>query len=146
VPGIVDGSRLLLDTSTFIYYLDANPAYEARARELIDGIQHGRFAGFASTLVLAELLVPYYRAGDERRADELRDTLTSSTNLRIVSASARICAEASRLRAQLGLRTPDAVHAATAIHAKAQVFVTNDSRLKRLSAVGLDVWLFDEHR
>jgi predicted nucleic acid-binding protein len=143
--GIASGSRLLLDTSAFIYYLDAHPVYEGRAREIVAGIQAGRFSGFASALVLSELLVPYFKAGDERRAAELREAVTSSANLRVVPAGAQISTEAARLRARFGLRTPDAVHAATALHSNADVFVTNDARLRRLREVGLDVWLFDEH-
>jgi predicted nucleic acid-binding protein len=39
---------------------------------------------------------------------------------------------AARLRARYGLRTPDAIHLATAVAARAEAFVTTDRRLARV--------------
>jgi predicted nucleic acid-binding protein len=52
--------------------------------------------------------------------------------------------EASRLRALYGLRTPDAIHAATALRSSADGILSNDKRLSRLTAEGLQLWLFDD--
>jgi len=43
--------------------------------------------------------------------------------------------EAARLRAQHQLKTPDAIQLATAIHAGAQTFLTNDKRIRSLPAI-----------
>jgi predicted nucleic acid-binding protein len=52
---------------------------------------------------------------------------------------------AARLRAQYNLRTPDALHVATARNEGAEWLVTNDHRLRRVEAEGIRVWLFDDH-
>jgi len=51
--------------------------------------------------------------------------------------------EAARLRADHGLRTPDAIHGATAIVTQATGILTNDKWLKALTHEGLSAWLFD---
>jgi predicted nucleic acid-binding protein len=48
---------------------------------------------------------------------------------------AEIAHKVAELRAKFNLRTPDAIQLATAIHAKAQVFVTNDERLRKVKDV-----------
>ena len=44
-----------------------------------------------------------------------------------------MAAQAAALRARHGLRTPDAIHCATAIHAGCDAFLTNDAKLLRLA-------------
>jgi predicted nucleic acid-binding protein len=51
--------------------------------------------------------------------------------------------EAASLRADHGLRTPDAIHGATAIITRSSGILTNDKQLKVLAKVGLFIWLFD---
>ena len=52
--------------------------------------------------------------------------------------------DAARLRATYNLRTPDAIHVATALVGKADGIVTNDRRWRRLSREGLKIWMIDE--
>jgi len=61
-----------------------------------------------------------------------------------VEAGRRICEEAARLRGAYALRTSDAIHVATALARKADWFVTNDLKLKRVEKEGIEVWLFDD--
>jgi predicted nucleic acid-binding protein len=49
---------------------------------------------------------------------------------------------AARLRATTGLKTPDAIHAATALAAHNTLFLTNDSDFRRVP--GLPVTLLSE--
>lgn len=65
-------------------------------------------------------------------------------NIGVQPPDVSISLEAARLRATYNLRTPDALHAATALVAKADGIVTNDKRFKRLSREGLKIWMIDE--
>jgi predicted nucleic acid-binding protein len=48
--------------------------------------------------------------------------------------SADIANQSARLRARYNLRTPDAIHLATALAANADVFITNDRDLIRVES------------
>jgi len=134
---------VLLDTVTLIYFLEENERYTKKAEKILGRIESGQLQGVISSLVFAELLVPVYRSGDSNAATALSRQLINFQNLKVITLSTEISMEAARLRAGLGLRTPDAIHAATAIISQASGILTNDKRLKILSREGLRVWLFD---
>jgi predicted nucleic acid-binding protein len=138
------GAVVLIDSSAFIYLIDKDPSYFPAARRLFDRAQAGEITAMASTLVLAELLVPYYRSGDTAKANVISATLQSQRDLEFLPVSPRIAERAARLRGLYGLHTPDAVHAATALHARAGWLVTNDRKFRRVAAEGINVWLFDD--
>lgn len=138
------GAVVLLDSPAFIYLIDQDPAYYPKARALFERAQAGEIRAIASTLVLAELLVPYHGSGNAAKAGAVSATLQGQRDLEFMSASLRIAEGAARLRGLYGLHTPDAIHAATALHARADWLVTNDRRLRRVEAEGIDVWLFDD--
>ena len=50
--------------------------------------------------------------------------------------------DAARIRAQTGLATPDALHAATALSVDCTLFVTNDTDFRRVQ--GLPVAVLDD--
>lgn len=134
------GSLLGLDTVTIIYFLERHPAYYSTAREIFSCIEESRFAAVMSSLVFAELLVPAYRAGKPEEAERVMQILTAFPNLEIAPLTPAIAGEAARLRARYGVRTPDAIHLATAIDRKAAGFITNDIGLQRLQDE-LTIWM-----
>ena len=57
-------------------------------------------------------------------------TLMNYPNSKIIDVSVGISDVAAGLRAEHSIKTPDAIILATALHVKADGFVTNDTRLK----------------
>ena len=47
-----------LDTSVFIYHLEAHPTYLPLTKELLTGVQEGRWQAITSTITVMELTVP----------------------------------------------------------------------------------------
>ena len=140
---IPKGSRVLLDTVALIYFLEENVRYSKKAEKIFGRIESGELQGVMANLVFAELLVPLYRSGDPQAAVGLSNRLINFRNLEIITLTTEISREAARLRADHGLRTPDAIHGATAIITQASGILTNDKRLKVLTQEGLSIWLFD---
>jgi len=140
---IPDGSQVLLDTVAIIYFLEHDGPRQQLAADILTRIEQGKLKGVISSLALTELLVPTYRAGDTSQARKLANLLRNFHNLEMVPLTDEIAMEAARLRAMHGLRTPDAIHAATAMACKADGILTNDKRLRRMEREGLSVWLFD---
>lgn len=140
---IPNGSRVLLDTVALIYFLETNERYSIIAEEIFHRIETGELQGIMANLVFAELLVPLYRSGDSKAATGLANRLINFRNLEVVALTTEISMEAARLRAEYGLRTPDAIHGASAIVTRATGVLTNDKQLKILAREGLSIWLFD---
>ena len=140
---IPKGSRILLDTVALIYFLEENERYSKSAEKIFSRIESGQLQGVIASLVFAELLVPLYRSGDPQAATGLSNRLRNFRNLEAIPLTTEISMGAARLRADYGLRTPDAIHAATAISTQSTGILTNDKRLKVLSQEGLSIWLFD---
>jgi predicted nucleic acid-binding protein len=140
---IPKGSRVLLDTVALIYFLEENERHSKKTEKIFGRIESGELQGVMANLVFAELLVPLYRSGDPQAAAGLSNQLINFRNLEIIPLTTEISMEAARLRAEHGLRTPDAIHGATAIITQASGILTNDKRLMVLTQEKLSIWLFD---
>jgi len=125
-------ARMGLDSATIIYAIEKHPRYGPECTRLLAHLNAGRATGVLSCLVLTEVLTrPYMLGADDLRREYLA-TLTEAPGAELVPVDATIADVAAQLRARHGLRTPDAVHAATALCAGATVFVTNDRAFERL--------------
>jgi predicted nucleic acid-binding protein len=136
--------RIALDTSVFIYQLEANAKYLALADSIFAWVERAGHEAVTSTITMTELLVPSYRDGDEGTVDEFYGLLSTYPNLRWIAPDLETADLAARLRALHRMRTPDALQAATALRAHATGFITNDpifSRVDEFEAVILDQFL-----
>lgn len=91
---------------------------------------------------MTELLVHPYRESNEQRVDEFYGLLSTVPNLEWIAPSLQIADLAVRMRALYRLRTPDALQAATAVHAKATGLITNDPVFERVE--NLEVLVLDQ--
>jgi predicted nucleic acid-binding protein len=133
---------LALDTSAFIYHLEAHPTHASRLRPIFRQIEGGRCRGVSSTLTFLEVLVQPYRTGDDERRAALAALLASFPGVTWIPLDLAVADRAASLRARYRLRTPDAIQLATAVHVSADVFLTNDRDLRRVEEV--PVLLIDE--
>ena len=141
---IPSGSRIALDTVSFVYFLERHPTFYQFAKDLFERIEKGKIEAVASTLVLTELLVPAFRAEGSSKAQEVLRLLAHFPHLKFVKIDTTIAYEASRLRAETALRTPDALHLATALVQKVDWFITNDKAFSRLKNLPLKIGLFSD--
>jgi predicted nucleic acid-binding protein len=132
ISDIKDGASIALDTVVFVYFLERHIRHFSGIKQLFHRIEKGQINGFMSSLVYTELLIPAYRAGRSDLAMQTFNYLNHFPNLDTISVSPPISREAARMRATYGLRTPDAIHAATALHQKADLILTNDKHFNRI--------------
>jgi predicted nucleic acid-binding protein len=123
---------IAIDTNVFIYALEANPRYAELADHIFSWLEQGGHSGVTSTITMTELLVQPYRAGDEQRVDEFYGLLATYPNLDWIAPDLEIADMAARIRAMHGLRTPDALQAATAVRSHVTGLVTNDPVFERV--------------
>jgi predicted nucleic acid-binding protein len=133
--------RIALDTSIFIYQLEANVRYLAFTDYIFSWLERPGCKAVTSTITMTELLVQPHRDFDEQRVDEFYGLLSTYPNLDWIAANLEIADLAARIRAVHRLRTPDALQAATAVHTLATGLITNDpvfQRVKTFETLVLD--------
>ena len=124
--------RIALDTSVFIYQLEANARYLRLTDHIFSWLERPDSRAVTSTITMTELLVQPYQGSDEHRVDEFYGLLSTYPNLDWIAPNLEIADLAARLRALHRLRTPDALQAATAAHAAATALITNDAVFERV--------------
>jgi predicted nucleic acid-binding protein len=125
--------RIALDTSVFIYQLEANPRYATFTDHVFAWLEQTHHSAVTSTVTMAELLVAPYCAKDEQQVDEFYALLSTYPHLEWVAPSLEIADIAARIRAAHRLRTPDALQAATAVRSEATGMVTNDAVFEQVT-------------
>lgn len=127
--GWVDGLRgrtVALDTSPLIFFIERRQPYADLLRPFFQAVDRGDIRVVTSTVTLLEVLVHPLRHGDESLAHQYNDILLSSPHIFTVPVTPATAQAAAELRASSNLKTPDAIHLATAINYHADVFLTND--------------------
>jgi predicted nucleic acid-binding protein len=108
-----------LDSSAILTLLCADPGTEI-VRDRLERAERKSHTVFASTLTLTEIIASIARVhGEEAAREDLR--LIREMPLQFLSPSADDCAAAGWLRAQHKLSTADAIIAAQALAAKAEL-------------------------
>ncbi len=97
--------RIALDTSVFIYYLEANPSYVDLAGEVFSWLEHSPNTAVTSTLTMTELLVHPYRAANEPLVNQYYGLLSLFPNLEWIAPDLAIADTAARIHAHHRLRT-----------------------------------------
>lgn len=135
--------RVALDTCIFIYQWEAHPRYSPLTDCIFSSLEQSDLVAVASTITMTELLVHPYRDHDVVRVNELFGLFSTYPNLEWVAPHLEIAARAAEIRAQCGLRTPDALQAATAAQRNATAMITNDPIFKRVS--DFDVLVLEDY-
>jgi len=132
-----------LDTSIFIYHLEANPTYAPLTKRVFENMEGGKFKGVTSTITLMELTVLPWRLGHENVAREYEAVLVNFPNLSIVDVDRNVARLAAKLRADFSVTPADALQVSASLQAGAKAFLTNDKRLSGLQTI-IEVLILDD--
>jgi predicted nucleic acid-binding protein len=121
-----------LDTAPFIYLIEKHDVFLPVVEPVFAAIDGGRLAAVTSALTLLEVAVMPLRHGDMALARHYEALLSGSRGLELADISLEVVRDAAALRAATGVRTPDAIQLATALHRGCTSFVTNDRALPDL--------------
>ncbi|MCL4872321.1 MAG: PIN domain-containing protein [Anaerolineae bacterium] len=136
-----ESGLIYLDTSPIIYAVEKIPPYDQLLQPLWKPRQAAPPYFIGSELLLLETLVKPVQAGDELLQTAFRHFLYAH-ELQLIPISVAILETAVQLRATAKLKTPDAIHAATALRAGCDTFITNDPIFRRIP--NLSVIILDE--
>jgi uncharacterized protein len=133
--------KLYWDSCVVIYRLQAVEPWNRRVAAAMGPLEEVR-------LVVTELTRLECRTGplreNDREALALFDRFFARADIDTVSMSRTVFELATELRAQHRLKTPDALHLASAIAARCDEFWTNDRSLEKAAAGRLKITVFGE--
>ena len=132
-----DVGRLYIETAPLIYYVEENPTYIDRMDAIIEAVDNGGITAYSSVITLTEVLNHPMKTGDKKLVQKYRDILVNSGSYQLAAINVQVAQSAADLRARYNLRTPDALHVASAIHRHCDAFLTNDAGIKRVSELGI---------
>jgi len=128
-----------LDASALIYLVDVDSASRGAVQQVLQELaaEDPSLCLAASRLSLLECRVAPLRRGDQASLDRF-DALFAQPDLLWVELTAAVVEKATRLRAQHGLRTPDALQAACCLQLGPEaVMVTGDADFRRIPSLQL---------
>lgn len=114
-----------LDVNPIIYTVEKHPDYGPLLEPMWQAAQVGTIEVISSELAIMETLVGPLKSGDAVLERQYEQALLG-TDLRLLIITQVVLRRAAQLRATTRLKTPDAIHAATAQQAGCALFVTND--------------------
>lgn len=136
---IPDNGPVYFDSMCFIYSVERHPVYRPVLIPVWSAARANRMRIATSERAVVETLVGPYRSADPELEWRYEQTLSlAAIDLHGITTS--ILRRAARLRADVQrLRTPDAIHAATALEYGAALFVTNDPVFRHVPGLPVEV-------
>jgi predicted nucleic acid-binding protein len=136
---LLSGRRAYLDANIFIYAVEAYPQFAAWLTELFTRIDRAEIMAATSEMTLAELLVGPFREGNPIKEAECFSIVQNRPGLQVYPMDRDVLIEAARLRASGSLKLPDALHVASALQSGCEVLLTNDHRLRTVTAIQVEL-------
>lgn len=124
-----------IETAPLIYFIEKHPTYVARMRDVFGYISAGRVEGVTSMVTAPEVLMKPMQTGNVGVQMRYYNLLFRTRYFVTLPIDQPIGLQAADLRARYGLKTPDAIQVATALHAGADALLTNDTGLKRVAEI-----------
>ncbi len=127
------GERVYLDTSILVYLVERHPVYFDLVAPLWEAAQSSGISCFTSELSILEALVMPVRNADKPLIERYERAF-SEGDLTLTPIDPAVLRRAAALRASnRPLKTPDAIHIASAAESNCSLFLTNDEKLRWVS-------------
>jgi predicted nucleic acid-binding protein len=134
---IPDGAIVYVDTAPVIYTLEPHPDYSSRLQPLWEKLHANKITIVSSELLWLETLVLPMKKQNQALIELYTELLTD--NIQLIAIDESILKRAAQLRSTSSLKTPDAIHAATAINYGCTLFLTNDAGLRTVPGINTTV-------
>ena len=138
---ISTSSTVALDSMVFIYFLESTlPQFHTPSTQIIQFLQNNPVSSLTSIISVLETLSSSTLNHSPDKLDAYLNFFQNFPRLTVHPVNWNISWEASKLRRETkSLKTPDSIQLATALVHNANLFITNDDRLKNLSFPNLKI-------
>jgi predicted nucleic acid-binding protein len=131
-------SKVYLDTSPIIFSVEKHVDYWQMMIPLWQLLKANEIEVFTSELTLLETLVQPIKLNNQTLITAYQTLLTQS-DIQLLPISIGVLQNSANLRAKQNFKTPDAIHASTAILENCDYLITNDYGFNRLSNINVIV-------
>ena len=140
-----DGGLVYLDANSLIYTVERVEPYRSLLDPMWRAAQRGDLTVASGRLIVVESLVKPLRDRNREIEAQYRELFEASI-FKVLDMPLAVFERAAEIRAFAHLKTADALHAATALQAGCDLFITNDADFRRVEglAVGILADLIDE--
>ena len=138
------GQKVYLDANIFIYAIEAIDPWAKELNDVFVGLKSREFSAVTSSLSLAECLVMPFKNNRHDLVQVYRQMFLPRPYLDVAPIDNDVLLFSAHVRAQSGLKLPDAIHAATALTRKCTALLTNDTGFSRVSGLGIELFLLSE--
>lgn len=129
--------RLYIDSAPLIYYVEQHVDFFAPMVQIVHHIESTSVQVFTSVIALTEVMVQPLRTDNTELAQEYHDILVARNELALVPVTTELAISAGAIRARYALRTPDAIHVATALATDCDAILTNDADIRRVTELNV---------
>lgn len=132
---------IFFDANVIIYQVEGSANFHDRVLKTVEELlrKHPRACFAVSRLSVLECLVKPVREGSTAAIERYR-AFFAARGLQVVDISGQVIETALLLRAQQGLRTPDAIQAASALSLNGPVvFLTGDKAFGKVAGLSVRV-------
>jgi len=126
---------IYIDACAVIYSVERVEPYSTLLAPLWKSARRQTAEILTSELSLLEVLVRPLHTGNTALEALFRDLLLASQEVSLIPVSRAVIERAAAVRATTGLRTPDAIHVASARQSRCRSFVTNDPVFSRVAGL-----------
>jgi predicted nucleic acid-binding protein len=124
------GLKVSLDSNVFVGVVNKEPA-SGDSKKVLDEIDSGSLACVLSTVVIAEMCAGYHSEGQTKEKDYFLTHVEASQSYEVVELSVGVADQAGRIKAETGLKLPDAIVVSSALKGGAECLISNDESLKK---------------
>jgi predicted nucleic acid-binding protein len=129
---------IYVDANIVIRLIEGDPAARAPIETRLNPLRGtGRFLA-TSRLTRLECRVRPLRSNDSKLL-EVYEQFFAAPEVQLLDLTADVLEKATEIRANLNLKTPDALHLASAILADASPFLTGNKQLARCAEIPVEV-------
>ena len=132
LKNILRDKRVYFDTNIFIYLLEGSEQFQDALSDLEALIANEAIKITSCDLVYTEILPCHARKPDKEAIEHIVEFLNAFEIFRI---SRETAIQAGILRGETGMKTPDALHVASAIQNDAEIFLTNDVGIRTPASI-----------
>ncbi|MBS1718567.1 MAG: type II toxin-antitoxin system VapC family toxin [Armatimonadetes bacterium] len=137
VSDLLVGKKIYVDTNVWIYALEAPHLFPNLQAAFVSPLQSGDLEAVCSWITLAEVLVKPIQNADLTLETYYRRLIHPSV-CSMVDVDEQIAAAAATLRAEHGIRLPDAIHIATGQASGCDYFLTSDANWAKFGLPVID--------